>query len=84
MKPVCANCQLFFQVEKNGFYFEEGMPTESGYQSYKLWVGDLWKCRGCGAQIVVGVSQGSIAEHYHPDYSEKLQQFNPNFRVDDC
>ena len=29
MKPVCANCHLFFQAEKSGFYFEEGMPVSN-------------------------------------------------------
>ena len=92
MKPVCANCHLFFQAEKSGFYFEEGMPvssigcppTDSDYAPYKLWVGDLWKCRGCGARVIVGVSQNPIVEHFQPDYTEMVKRFNPQLRVDDC
>ena len=84
MKPVCASCHLFFHAEKNGFYFEEGMPVGEGYAPYKLWVGDLWKCLGCGAQVITGVSADPIAEHYQPDYAELVAKFSPQLRVDDC
>ncbi len=86
MKPICADCQLFFTQEKSGTYFEEGMPRGSleRWQSYKLWVGDLWKCRGCGTEIIVGVPARPIAEHYEDNYASQLEMFAPIFRVDDC
>jgi len=84
VKPVvCSTCQLFFQIEKSGVYFEEGMPTETGWKSYKLWAGDLWKCSGCATEIIRGMGQTPIAEHYQPDYKEQLERYQPIFRVDD-
>lgn len=88
MKPICVKCKLFFHPERNGIAFEEGMPrptpeNPAAWGSYKLWVGDLWKCRGCGAQIVTG-SSGPIREHYEEDYAEQVRLFDAQFRVDDC
>ncbi len=84
MKPICVKCKLFFKPERNGTYFEEGKPTSVGWASYKLWVGDMWKCKGCGVTIVVGVGASAISEHYMPDYKEQVALFKPAFRVDDC
>lgn len=76
MRPVCAPCQRFFRCEKTGYYFIEAMPVagvdrpEPGTVSpehwtpYKVWVGDLWRCEGCGAQVVVGVARSPLSEHY--------------------
>jgi hypothetical protein len=46
-------------------------------------MGDLWECRGCGAEIIVGVGADAIAEHYQPDYSARARSFQPVVRVDD-
>jgi hypothetical protein len=85
MKPVCVKCRLFYRPKKNGAYFEEGMPIgETGqWKSYKLWVGDLWACRGCGAEIIIGVG-GQIAEHFQPNYAHACQERGSLLRVDDC
>jgi len=87
MKPVCVPCKLFYQPKKNGTYFEEGMPVNEHpptWSSYKLWVGDLWECAGCGAQIIVGVATEPVAEHYQPKYKSLVAKTNPLLRVDDC
>lgn len=93
MKPICVRCQLFFKPHKNGVAFEEGMPI-SGHNArtnqitnwgpYKLWLGDLWKCRGCGAEIIVGVGQHAVAEHFQTHYEREREILDPLFRVDDC
>lgn len=135
MKPICANCNMFFRVKRNGEYFEERMPGPDGakrevahaegmhcglcgegqpchghplleleerlhgiepsrprlkpgglegWQSYKLWVGDLWECRGCGAQVIVGVPPNPIAEHYQPGYRQQVASLAATRRIDDC
>lgn len=88
MKPICVKCELFYRVKKNGVRFEEGMPTTSEpgapWEPYKLWVGDLWECRGCGDRIIVGVAPAPLAEHYQPDYAERVAREGSLFRVDDC
>ena len=94
MKPICVPCGLFYRPKKNGFSFLEGMPnsnrTPSGkehadlWRDYKLWQGDLWECRGCGHQIIVGVGAAPISEHYLPDFAERVKSRAPAFRVNDC
>jgi hypothetical protein len=81
VKPVCVPCQRFFRPKTNGFYFTEAMPigndAEPGtvapekWTPYKTWVGDLWECQDCGAQVVVGVPSSPINEHYKPDFQEQ-------------
>ncbi len=95
MKPICVPCQRFFKIEKSGFYFLEGMPTENGalpggidkekWKPYKLWAGDKWKCPGCGAEIISGVGFNRIAEHYEEDFQTRIEQMNATqFQVNDC
>jgi len=86
MKPaVCVPCKLFFKIKKNGVAIEEGMPHGDGsWGPYKLWMGDLWQCLGCGAEIIRGFGNDRIAEHYEPGYAAAVASFQPLFRVDDC
>lgn len=98
MKPICVPCQRFYRPKKNGFYFMEGMPcavasdgdvplgTERPdlWKPYKLWSGDLWRCQGCGAEIVVGVAHRPISEHYQDGFSEIVQNYAVTLQVNDC
>jgi hypothetical protein len=94
MKPICVKCQRFYRPKKNGTAFIEGMPkgngvpagTEApeGWKPYKLWIGDLWECFGCGNEVIVGVAPDRIAEHYEPDFAEKVRIFGATIQVNDC
>lgn len=95
MKPICVPCQRFFRPKKNGFSFIEGMPVgnaraEPGtsdpdsWKPYKLWMGDLWECHGCGTNIVVGVAGSPLAEHYQTDFTSHVASFGPKLQVNDC
>lgn len=94
MKPVCVRCHRFFKMVKSGFYLIEGKPTElpaepgvvapDKWEPYKLWAGDLWRCPGCGAEILSGFGFHSVAEHFEPDFKEQLEKFGATFQVNDC
>lgn len=95
MKPICVKCQRFYRCKQNGFYFIEGMPigpgrAESGtaepekWKPYKLWVGDLWKCEGCGHEAVSGVCSQPLAEHYQPDFPKAVADFGAKLIINDC
>lgn len=94
LKPICVPCQRFFRPEKNGFRVIEGMPVVNGalpgtaepynWKPYKLWVGDKWRCQGCGTEIVVGVIGGPVSEHYMPDFEECIKELNATYQVNDC
>ncbi len=95
MKPICVPCQRFFRCVKNGYYFIEAYPTvgrpEPGtvdsecWAPYKVWVGDMWRCEGCGAEIVSGVGRGPISEHYQPDFADTVKRLGADqLQVNDC
>lgn len=86
MKPICVPCKKFYRPHKNGVCFEEGMPTNDPreWKSYKLWLGDLWKCSSCGNEIISGVGFQPIAVHHEANYKERCRVENPTLRVDDC
>lgn len=95
MKPICRPCQRFFRPKKNGFAFIEGMPVDNSaypgttepemWNPYKLWMGDLWVCEGCSAEIIVGTGHSPIAEHYQADFSDKVSAWSGDqFQVNDC
>ena len=95
MKPICVPCQRFFRAKQNGFYFIEGMPSVNKalpgtlepekWKPYKVWVGDLWECEGCGATIVSGVGRGPLSEHYQDDFAACVKRTNASqLQVNDC
>lgn len=95
MKPICVPCQRFFRCTKTGLYFTEGMPNHNGAEPgtaepenwgpYKVWSGDEYTCRGCGAVVIVGVGRDRIAEHYEPDFADIQKKLGADkFQVNDC
>ena len=84
MKPICVRCKRFYSPEKNGTRFLEGMPVGADWKPYKLWLGDKWRCRGCGNEIIVGVGMEPVSEHYKPDFAEKVEALQPELQVNDC
>lgn len=95
MKPICVPCQRFYRMKKSGFYFIEAMPVNgnpepgasqpNNWEPYKVWSGDLWKCEGCGHEIVHGTGIHPIAEHYQKNFQEVVDRLNANqFQVNDC
>jgi len=93
-KPICVPCQRFFRPKKNGFPVIEQMPTDNDavpgtsqpekWSPYKLWIGDLWECQGCKAQIVVGFASEPISEHFHEAFGNMVLDREAVFKVNDC
>lgn len=81
---ACPTCRRFYKVKKSGYYFEEGMPRGAGWAPYKLWVGDLYECEGCGAQVITGVGMEPLAEHYQKGYADTVARVGATVRIDDC
>lgn len=94
MKPICVPCQRFFRPVGTGTPFLENMPARDdappgtaapdAWKPYKLWMGDLYECRGCGARIIVGVAQKPMAEHFQKDFDEWMKDYEPKVIVNDC
>jgi hypothetical protein len=83
MKPICVPCKLFMRPEKNGIPFEEGLGDGTA-TSYKLWYGDLWKCRQCKNEVIVGTGMEPVAVRHHPGYMHERELHAPVLLVDDC
>ncbi len=91
MKPICTQCQQFYRCKENGVFFIEGMPTRhdgaaepDAWKPYKIWSGDLWECKGCGSEIIVGCGRQPIAEHYEPDFEETMGAYKARVQINDC
>jgi hypothetical protein len=88
-KPVCVPCARFFRPYKNGTRVLEGMPVPSdtrpgledpdNWKPYKVWVADMYKCEGCGAEIVVGFGFSPMWERHYD-----RPQPHHHVRVNDC
>lgn len=97
-KPACPSCRCFYRPKTNGFAFVEGMPNGSAnpdanirgnrapgaWQPYKLWLGDLWECPDCLAQVIVGTGCGPVAEHYQPEFKTAVAHYGATVQVNDC
>lgn len=83
---ACLPCRTFFKIKKNGVPIVEGMPIgrEGAWTDYKLWMGDLYGCESCGAEVIAGFGQQPIAEHYQPDYAVTRARYAPVARIEDC
>lgn len=68
MRPVCVKCRTEFRPETNGTLVIEMAVSEP----YRVWEADLWKCNGCGTEIVVGFGVQPLQEHHAPGFSEWL------------
>ena len=67
-KMVCVTCQCELRAECNYTRVLE----MAGDSPYKLWHADLWKCSGCGVEIVAGFGKMPRCEHFEPEFSDEL------------
>ena len=96
LKPVCVGCERFMRMKQAGYYFIEGMPKDSNQSPigkgaddhwipYKVWAGDLWECRTCGHQVISGLGQHPVAEHFEPDFADTIEKTRADrLMVKDC
>jgi hypothetical protein len=95
-KPVCVKCQRFFKPFRNRTPMLEQMSRVSKaapgaehpeqWEPYKLWVADLWRCDGCGSEIVVGYGAEPVGEHFQPSFDAALERARARglVTVNDC
>ena len=41
----------------------------ASFGPYKLWSADLWGCRGCNAEVILGFPSNPVREHFQPDFA---------------
>jgi hypothetical protein len=70
-KLVCTKCQTELLPKTN----EVIVVETASFGPYKVWSADLWKCPGCGYEIVAGFADVPIRQdHYMPDFPEWLEK----------
>ena len=93
-KPVCDSCQRFFRIKRTGARCVEGMPigdrvppgtaAPEQWKPYKLWMADLWRCEGCGTEILCGFGRLPISIQHEFDFADKVARSNSVVQVNDC
>jgi hypothetical protein len=63
---ICVKCNLEMRPAKNGQPVES--MTEEG--PYQLIMGDKYQCPECGADVVTGLANKPMAEHFQENYGE--------------
>lgn len=71
--PVCATCKVDMKVEKTGVTFVEQVRQGDDARPYKMWSVDMWTCRSCKAQVLVGFGKGPYAFHHEETFKEVLK-----------
>lgn len=60
-RPVCVKCNIELMPERNGVTVVDWYRENQ--EIYQLWDADLWKCRKCDMEIVVGFGGDPYARH---------------------
>lgn len=72
MKIVCVNCQSEFGIEKSGVPVVETFGED---EPYKVWFADLFKCRGCGFEVVTQFGAKPHKEHFDVGFAQWFEGF---------
>ncbi len=70
-RPVCPKCERELHPEENGV----GVLDMANGKAYKVYDADLWKCPGCGMQVVGGFGNNAISEHYMPGFQRMVDGY---------
>lgn len=58
--PVCVGCKVIYQCEKNSVLVRDP-HFKDGFEG-TWWRADLYRCPGCGSQIIIGFSEKGFHE----------------------
>jgi hypothetical protein len=69
---------------RGGHSHPPGTAAPEMWEPYKLWMGDLWECRGCGHELIVGSGYQPISEDYWPDFLQQIESWGAKITINDC
>lgn len=69
-KPLCWQCGLEMRPEKNGVAVIE----MASFGPAAIYMADLWRCSECSIQVIAGLSNNPIAEHYEAGFAAALER----------
>lgn len=77
-KAVCAKCNVSLRPETNGVAVAEMFQDDR--EIYKIWDCDLWKCPGCGVEIILGFADRPLTEHFSDNFDAALAYFREKLK----
>jgi len=63
--------------EKNGF----GVLDVARFGPYQLWDADLWKCPGCGFEVVLGFGCRPIIRHEDSGFEQMIARYRQGSKL---
>jgi len=75
-RPVCPKCECELQPEKNGV----GVLDMANGKPYEVYDADLWKCPGCGMEVVGGFGNKAISAHYEDNFQRVIAGYKTYFK----
>jgi len=57
---------------RGGVQVPQGTEAPEMWEPYQIWHSDLWECKGCGSEIVVGHCGSPISRDYMEDFERTL------------
>ena len=76
MRILCVNCQIELRPKKNGVdvLTMSHQPAPAPPTPYQAFQADLYRCPGCGLEVVAGFALHPWGEHYQEDFGARLKQ----------
>lgn len=71
MKTSCMTCQQEFKIAKTGVNVIETHGRDQ--HPVRLWRADLYRCDGCGHEIINGFGVEPMSEDYRPRWLDLLR-----------
>jgi hypothetical protein len=59
------------EPEKN----DVGVLDVANGRQIQLWCGDLWKCPGCGVEVVAGIACQPAIENWMPGFAKVVEDY---------
>lgn len=78
-KKICVECQLSYKAEEYGVLILELFQRDS--EIYKIWFADLYRCPGCGREMIAGFSDKPLAVHYQKELMKKALEIVEDYKT---
>ena len=75
-RPVCPRCERELHPEENGV----GVLDMANGRAYEVYDADLWKCPGCGMEVVGGFGNKAISAHYEENFQRMIGGYKTLFK----
>lgn len=72
MKVLCPTCELPYRCQTGGVNVVEVVGRDQ--EPYQLWKADLYRCPGCGAEVVTAFGGGAFLQQHEERFPAALDR----------